>query len=660
VYTGPLAGADGGGPHDTVLRSVAVGEGNASPTADFTVSPDAPAVGEQVTLDASASTDPDGSIQRYEWDVDGDGSYETEGQTVGVTYDEPGSYAVTLEVRDGDGATDTARRTVGVETANTPPSATFDYAPGEPTVGEAVTLDASAASDPDGTVAGYEWDVDGDGGYEATGATVDYAFEEPGDHAVTLRVTDDADATDSVTRTVSVSENRAPQPAVSVSPTEPALGEAVTLDASGSADPDGTVASYEWDIDGDGRYEKLGEQVTHRFQSADPAEVALRVTDDRGREATTRAEVPVAATFRSRRSEKFDLADSIDDDSVLSTVEALAEVPGDRELAGYTFGELETAAGDGTIPADRGNEAARRLLIGEEATHGIVEAIGPGDDTTDLRFSRRLAESLCSVGLKILLIKVGIAEKLSGMVSGSIASLAMKGLGKTLGDAINYLFTNMLPDDGGRTEARTEVKSEARGVWDAIVDGATATAELVAEAVETLADVVEGIVRATVEFARVAPLSLSTSPGSLDEVASGNSIWSEQIRLHREFQPDAVADGLPGSTDAARRARDDAVASVRRNFEEIATNLDYFKQDLADFNVVGSVVDMGEADSWADYGLQALQALVSLVKSVFSVFVEAVAVGATGTAILIARKIHEEVVDSVVAGEHRVGGWTPG
>ena len=35
------------------------------------------ATGQPVTFDASGSTDPDGTIVKYEWDLDGNGTYET-------------------------------------------------------------------------------------------------------------------------------------------------------------------------------------------------------------------------------------------------------------------------------------------------------------------------------------------------------------------------------------------------------------------------------------------------------------------------------------------------------------------------------------------------------------------------------------------------------
>jgi hypothetical protein len=66
--------------------------------------------GEPVTFDASASRDADGSITKYEWDLDGDGTYERDSGTEPVvtrSYDMPGAVTVTVRVHDDDGkATD--------------------------------------------------------------------------------------------------------------------------------------------------------------------------------------------------------------------------------------------------------------------------------------------------------------------------------------------------------------------------------------------------------------------------------------------------------------------------------------------------------------------------------------------------------------------------
>ncbi|MGE3377115.1 MAG: PKD domain-containing protein [Nocardioides sp.] len=62
------------------------------------------------------------------------------------------------------------------------------------------SFDASASSDPDGSVASYSWDF-GDG-TTATGPTASRTFADAGDKSVTLTVTDNEGSTGSVTKTV--------------------------------------------------------------------------------------------------------------------------------------------------------------------------------------------------------------------------------------------------------------------------------------------------------------------------------------------------------------------------------------------------------------------------------------------------------------------------
>jgi hypothetical protein len=80
-----------------------------------------------VTLNGSGSTDSDGSIVSYEWDL-GDGNMRT-GQSVTYGYSGTGSYTVTLTVTDNCGATaqDTADVTV---VGPTPPASDEDNSSG--------------------------------------------------------------------------------------------------------------------------------------------------------------------------------------------------------------------------------------------------------------------------------------------------------------------------------------------------------------------------------------------------------------------------------------------------------------------------------------------------------------------------------------------------
>jgi serine protease len=76
-----------------------------APSANAAADPTDPSVGETVTFDGSASSDPDGTIESYQWDF-GDGSTGS-GVTVEHAYESAGEYQVTLTVTDNDGASTT-------------------------------------------------------------------------------------------------------------------------------------------------------------------------------------------------------------------------------------------------------------------------------------------------------------------------------------------------------------------------------------------------------------------------------------------------------------------------------------------------------------------------------------------------------------------------
>jgi hypothetical protein len=81
---------------------------NTPPTADFTFTRQNRNF---VDLDGSPSSDPDGSIVTYEWDVGNDGTIDHTGQTVTKVRATSGT-EIRLIVTDDDGATDSVTKTV--------------------------------------------------------------------------------------------------------------------------------------------------------------------------------------------------------------------------------------------------------------------------------------------------------------------------------------------------------------------------------------------------------------------------------------------------------------------------------------------------------------------------------------------------------------------
>ena len=71
-------------------------------------------------------------------------------------------------------------------------------------------------------------------------------------------------------------------------------GSPITLDASGSSDPDDNIVLYEWDLDNDGEYDDAAGVTTDVvFDDNGTFTVGLRVTDDLGESDTNTAEVTV-------------------------------------------------------------------------------------------------------------------------------------------------------------------------------------------------------------------------------------------------------------------------------------------------------------------------------------------------------------------------------
>ena len=89
------------------------------PEADFTYTPEDPTTDDEITFDASLSTDVDGIIVNYEWDL-GDASGIQTGVEITHTYPAEAEYDVTLTVTDNTGLTDTLTKTVSIQNPPSP------------------------------------------------------------------------------------------------------------------------------------------------------------------------------------------------------------------------------------------------------------------------------------------------------------------------------------------------------------------------------------------------------------------------------------------------------------------------------------------------------------------------------------------------------------
>ena len=261
-----------------------------APVAVVTATPESGAAPLEVQFSSAGSSDPDGTISSYSWNF-GDGSPLETTADATHTYAVAGAYTATLTVKDNANLTKSASIQIDVIAVNAPPTATIVASPESGRVPLTVDFTGSGSVDPDGSVASYAWDF-GDG-TTSTDADPQHTYTTVGAKAVSLTVTDDEGATDTATTTIAVDPNLSPTAAASADPTSGKLPLAVQFSSAGSADPDGSIASYSWTF-GDGATSALADPA-HVYTTAGLFIAELTVTDDNGSTDTTTVDVQVNA-----------------------------------------------------------------------------------------------------------------------------------------------------------------------------------------------------------------------------------------------------------------------------------------------------------------------------------------------------------------------------
>jgi PKD repeat protein len=270
---------------------------NLKPVASFTTAVD----GFKVTVDGSASTDNDGTISSYEWDF-GDGSTATGVTPPAHTYQTSGAKTVTLTVTDDKGAVGTTTRQVLINTA---PKADFTFT----VSGNVVALNASTSTDPENNISSYGWTFgDGSNPVSSGNPLRNKTYANSGTYDVTLTVTDAGGLTDSVTKQVTVVAPNRPPVAAFTTATQ---GLKLTVDGSGSSDPDGAadIDSYAWDF-GDTKTDTGATPPVHTYEAGGTYNVKLTVTDKAGASTSLTRQVTVSALPPAVAEDEFDRTQS--------------------------------------------------------------------------------------------------------------------------------------------------------------------------------------------------------------------------------------------------------------------------------------------------------------------------------------------------------------
>ncbi len=240
------------GEVDSAPDTVAINTINSPPTAY--AGPDQSVhAGSLVRLNGSGSSDVDGDSLTFNWSLiekpNGSAAFLSGSNTVdpAFTADLPGNYIVQLVVNDGH--VDSAADSITVTTTNSAPVA--NAGPDQSVaLGALVTLDGSASSDVDGDPLTYFWTITekpaGSTAMLSDTAAVKPTFtaDKPGTYVAHLFVNDGM--ADSGQDTVVISTINSVPTAEAGPGQSKFVGNIVTLDGSGSHDPDGDSITYFW------------------------------------------------------------------------------------------------------------------------------------------------------------------------------------------------------------------------------------------------------------------------------------------------------------------------------------------------------------------------------------------------------------------------------
>jgi PKD repeat protein len=248
-----------------------------------------------VSFDAGASTGP---IASYAWAF-GDGDTAT-GATAAHTFQSAGTYTATLTVVDTSGSSQATNITItATGSTSSPAEDPTAVIASSSTVGDApftVNFDGSGSTTPQPPIISYSWDF-GDG-VSAEGVSVSHTYTLSGTFYPSLTVYDSAGLSNQITTPVIIgagqTTNQPPTSSFTATPGYGASPLTVSLDGSGSSDPDGSIKSYLWSF-GDGTT-ATGISTQHTFTDIANYTVTLLVTDNLDETAVSSQVISVRAS----------------------------------------------------------------------------------------------------------------------------------------------------------------------------------------------------------------------------------------------------------------------------------------------------------------------------------------------------------------------------
>lgn len=263
---------------------------------EILIDPDPPEVGTETTFTSTVG------FHDHSWVVVGPNGFEQgTGRTISVTFEEAGEYTVYLTVDFPDDSAYVTTSGQIIDPDDVEPTAEIEYSPQDP-VYNPVTFDGSGSSTPAGEIESYDWHFRNvsrnpdwgvfESGPNMSGETAEESFALGSTFEVGLEVTNSAGNTGRTTVEFTPEENpNTPYAEVLVDGSENELlpSNPVTLDASESTSPNGSIEEYNWELYNyeteETRYE-TGKVIEVTLESEVRYRATLTVIDETGKEDT--------------------------------------------------------------------------------------------------------------------------------------------------------------------------------------------------------------------------------------------------------------------------------------------------------------------------------------------------------------------------------------
>jgi len=468
-YTGRVLVSDGDGGRSEATFDFIVA--NAAPNILQIIAP--PGVAEGSTFDVRVlAQDPGGDAMTFAYDIDGDGVFDRTGEAldvIQVRYDDDGLRNFRVRVCDSQGACSVREAPINV--GNIRPVIESVTAVSPIDEGGITTITVQA-TDVVGDSLSYAFDFDNDGDYvedidSQLSPSAQVQFTDDGRFIVGVRVDDGDGGRTSATvevvvrNVVPVAELNGP------AGTRQGLSETFVCTAT---DPGADRLSLDWDMDGDGQFERLDtlSEQTYVFQDVGLRTVRCRVRDGDGGEVIAEHRIFVANEVPTLQL----IVDSPQNEGAEVVIRAVGEDAGGDDLV-YRF----DVDGDGQVDYGPSPENIVRHVYAEEGEYTIRAYVSDGTDETD-------------ASARVLIVNVPPLVRLTSNTpvnEGDVLRLAVE-VSDAGGDAMTILWDvdgdgapdeeaatpidgplvqrEMMADDNGRYDVRVWVSDEDGGTTE--------------------------------------------------------------------------------------------------------------------------------------------------------------------------------------------------